>query len=53
MDLRKEINQRKLDTKTLKEDLDNKNRQMQLEEKEIEVTMMQLQQLKVLHGNFK
>lgn len=53
MDLRKEINQRKLDTKTLKEDLDNKNRQMQLQEKEIEATMTQLQQLKVLYGNFK
>lgn len=52
-DLRKEINQRKLETKNLKEDLDNNNRQIQLREKEIEGIMEQLLRLKVftaLHG---
>lgn len=46
-DLRKEINQRKLETKNLKEDLDNNNRQIQLREKEIEGIMEQLLKLKV------
>jgi|SRR6218665_922023 len=46
-ELRKEINQRKLETKNLKEDLDNNNRQIQLREKEIEGIMEQLLRLKV------
>ena len=50
-EMRKEINQRKLEVKTLKEDLDNYNRQIQIRSKDIEETTEQMQKLKV--RNFK
>ena len=46
-EMRKEINQRKLEVKTLKEDLDNYNRQIQIRSKDIEETTEQMQKLKV------
>ena len=46
-DLRKEIGQRQMETKTLKEELDKRNRQIQKEKKEYDASNEEVEKLKV------
>ena len=46
-DLRKEIGQRQMETKTLKEELDKRNRQIQKEKKEYDASNEEVEKLRV------
>ena len=48
-EMKKEIGQRQMEAKHLKEDLDNKNRIVQKDHKQLEITLEDVEKFKVCH----